>query len=78
VVLTSSATAAVPVLPEPTPLEIEEVGPALGPVTRSRGKTAPSDAPTQPGKPKKTLVITMKVKSPALKKALEKRNMIKK
>lgn len=72
------AACAAPAPPEPAPVEIEEVKPALGPVTRSRRKTMPSDAPAPPGKPKKKLVVTLKIKSPALKKALEKRNMIKK
>lgn len=76
VVMAPPVAAAAPPLPEP--IEIEEVKPSVGPITRSRGKTAPSDAPAQPGKPKTKLVVTLKVKSPALKKALEKRNMIKK
>jgi hypothetical protein len=72
-----SAPAAPPV---PEAIEIEAIKPSVGPATRLRGKTAPSDPPAQqPGKkPKTKLVVTFKIKSPALKKALEKRNMIKK
>lgn len=59
--------------PQPDPDDLPAVPAASGPTTRSRGKTAPSETSAPP---KKKLVITLKVKSPALKKVLTKHNMI--
>lgn len=73
IVMPRSAPAAPSV---PKPVEIEEVKPSVGPITRS--KTAPTDPPAQTGKPRTKLVVTLKIKSPALKKVLEKHNRIKK
>ena len=49
------------------------------PTMQTRGKTDPMDATARPkdAKPQKKLVMVVKIKSPALKKALYKRNLIK-